>query len=97
MPQGSVLGPLFFLIHINDLPDNLEPNSKILADGTSLFHEVFDKHVSCATLNKNLELINNWAFQWKMRFNPERNKQAQEYFSKKAGNLKLLDLRRSIT
>ena len=54
---------------------------------------MFDKHVSCATLNKDLELINNWAFQWKMHVNPDRNKQAQElYFSKKPGNQKLLDL-----
>ena len=38
-------------------------------------------------------LINNWAFQWKSQFNPDRNKQAQElYFSKKAGNQKSVDL-----
>ena len=93
VPQGSVLGPLFFLIYINDWPDNLESNCKIFADDTSLFYKVFDKHVSRATLNKDLELINNWAFQWKMQFNPDRNKQAQElYFSKKAGNQKSLDL-----
>ena len=52
VPQGSVLGPLFFLIYINDLPDNLEPNCKIFADDTSLFYKVFDKNVSRATLNK---------------------------------------------
>ena len=93
VPQGSVLGPLFFLIYINDLSDNVESNCKIFADDTSLFYKVFDKHVSRATLNKDLELINNWAFQWKMQFNPDRNKQAQEiYFSKKAGNQKSLDL-----
>ena len=35
--------------------------------------------------------MNNWAFQWKIQFNPDRNKQAQElYFSKKAGNQTLL-------
>ena len=52
VPQGSVLGPLFFLIYINDLPDNLEPNCKIFADDTPLFYKVFDKNVSRATLNK---------------------------------------------
>ena len=93
MPQGSVLGPLLFLIYINDLPDNLKSNGKIFADDNSLFYKVFDKHVSRVTLNKDLELINSWTFQWKMQFNPDRNKQAQElYFSKKAGNQKLLDL-----
>ena len=93
VPQASVLGPLFFLIYINDLPDDLESNCKIFADDTSLFYKVFDKHVSHATLNKDLELINDWAFTWKMQFNPDRNKQAQElYFSKKAGNQKSPDL-----
>ena len=62
-------------------------NPTIFADDTSLFYKVFDKHVSRTTLNKDLELINNWSFQWKMQFNQDRNKQAQEqYFSKKAGN-----------
>ena len=75
------------------MPENLESNCKIFADDTSLFYKVFDKHVSRAALNKDLELINNWAFQWKMQFNPDRNRQAQElYFSKKAGNQKSLDL-----
>ena len=83
VPQRSVLGPLLFLIYINDLLDNLKFNRKIFGDDTSLFYKVFNKHVSCATLNKDLELINNWSFQWKMQFNPDRNKQAQElYFSK---------------
>ena len=88
MSQGSVLGPLFFLIYINDLPDNLESNHKIFTGDTSFFYRVFDKHVSRSTL-----IINKWAFQWKMQFNPDPNKQAQElYFSKKAGKHKLLDL-----
>ena len=93
VPQGSVFGPLFFLIYINDLSDKLESNCKIFADDTSLFYKVLDKHVSHATLNKELELKNNLAFQWKMQFNPDRNKQVQElYFSKKAGNQRSLDL-----
>ena len=62
VPQGSILGALFFVIYINDLPDNLESNCKIFADDTSLFYEFFDKHISCATLNKDLELISNCAF-----------------------------------
>ena len=84
VPQGSVLWPpILFDIYINDLPNNLESNCKIFADDTSFFYKVFDENVSRATLNKDLELINNWAFQWKMQFNPDRNKQVQELYSSK--------------
>ena len=78
VPQESVLGLLFFLICINDLTDNLESNCKISADDTSLFYKVLDKHVSPATLNK--ELINNQAFQWRIKFNPDQNEQANETY-----------------
>ena len=74
LPLRFVLDPLFFLIYTNDLPRNLESNSKIIIDNTSPFYKVFDKHVSRATLKKDLKLINNWGFQWKMQFNPDQNK-----------------------
>ena len=47
-----------FLIYINDLPDNLDFNCKTFSDDSSIFYKVFDKHISRATLNKDLELIN---------------------------------------
>ena len=60
---------------------------KYLLTIPSFFYKVFHKHVSRATLNKDLKFINNWTFQWKMQFNPDRNKQDEElYFSEKAGN-----------
>ena len=60
---------------------------KYLLTIPSFFYKVFHKHVSRANLNKDLKLVNNWTFQWKMQFNPDRNKQDEElYFSEKAGD-----------
>ena len=85
VPQGSVLGPLLFLIYINDLPDGITSMRKIFADNTSLFSKVFDVNKSVVELNADLEKINQWAYQWKMQFNPDPNKQANEViFSRKS-------------
>ena len=87
VPKGSVLGPLLFLIYINDLPDGLTSMCKIFADDTSLFSKVLDVNESAKTLNIDLEKINQWAFQWKMQFNPDPNKQANEVIlSRKMNN-----------
>ena len=85
VPQGSVLGPLLFLIYINDLPDGISSMCKIFADDTSLFSKVLDVNKSVIELNADLEKINQWAYQWKMQFNPDPNKQANEViFSRKS-------------
>ena len=84
VPQGSILGPLLFLIYINDLADGLSSNTKLFADDTSLFSVIHDSVITTSELNSDLARIKQWAFQWKMSFNPDLNKQAQEViFSKK--------------
>lgn len=78
VPQGSILGPLLFLIYINDLPNNIQSTCKIFTDGTSLFSKVLYKDRSQDELTNDLQTINQWAFQWKMRFNPDPRKQANK-------------------
>ena len=82
--QGSILGPLLFLIYINDLSDGLTTNARLFADDVSLFSVVDNINLSATNLNSDLSKINAWANQWKMTFNPDPNKQAQEViFSRK--------------
>ena len=78
VPQGSVLGPLFFLIYINDLPLGLTTNVKLFEDDTSLLSAVNNTSVSASRLNNNLLKIRDWAFTWKMSFNPDLHKQKKE-------------------
>ena len=84
VPQGSILGPLLFLVYINDLPNELKSSVNLFADDTSLFTIVKDKNKSANTLNNNLFLISKWAYYWKMLFNTDPSKPAQEMlFSRK--------------
>ena len=85
VPQGSIFGPLLSLIYINDLAEDFTTNVKLFADDTSLLYVVHDTQTLANDLNRDLEIINDWAFQWKMNFNPDRTKQAQQaIFSLKA-------------
>ena len=78
VPQGSILGPLIFLIYINDLSDNLTSNVKLFTDDTLLFSAVHDVSAYAKELNDDLKKVNDWPFQWKMSFNPDPSKQAQK-------------------
>ena len=79
VPQRSILGPLLFLIYINDLSDGLQCNSKLFADDTSLFATVHNTNkASNDLMNNDLTNITKWAFQWNMIFNPDISKQTHE-------------------
>ena len=69
--KGSILGPLLFLIYINDLSDGLNSIAKLFADDTSLFSIVQDLNQWAKNLNLDLSVISRWAYQWKIFFEPD--------------------------
>ena len=78
VPQGSILGPIFFLIYINDLPENMKCSIKLFADDASLFTVVRDPDQAVILLNHDQRIIEAWAYKWRMSFNPDPMKQAIE-------------------
>ena len=73
-----ILGPLLFLVYINDICCNLSTNIKLFADDTSLFSIVNEAKKYFENLSNDVCIISNWTYQCKMLFNPVRSKQAQE-------------------
>ena len=71
-------------MYINDLSEGHTTNFRHFADHVSLFPVVENINLSATNLNSDLSKINAWASKWKMTFNPDPNKQAQEViFSRK--------------
>ena len=74
MPQGSVLGPLLFLIYINYITEDVVSNIRLFADDTSLFINIDDPTASARLMNNNLEKINQWSARWLVSFSAEKTK-----------------------
>ena len=70
VPQGSVLGPLLFLVFINDLPENLLSTMKLFADDSSIFTQVTDATQTQTILERDLKTISEWGHQLKWYLTP---------------------------
>ena len=67
-PQGSVLGPVLFLIFINDLPENIRSSVRLFADDCVLYRNI-ESPTDCQILQDDLNSLAQWEADWQMKFN----------------------------
>ena len=68
VPQGTVLGPILLLLHINNLPSVISSKVRLFADDCLVYREIKNRQDQIA-LQKDLNLLENWRSKWGMRFN----------------------------
>ena len=73
VPQGTLLGPLLFLLYINDLPDNVQSSVSLFADD-ALLYGIVASDADCDLLHSGLRRLESWQYHWQMEFNPSKCK-----------------------
>ena len=72
VPQGSGLGPVLFLVYINDLSEVIDSEVRSFVDDSFIFQIVSDDvQLTTTGLEQDLRKITKWANQWRMEFNPD--------------------------
>ena len=72
VPQGSVLGPLLFLVFINDIADDMLGLSRLFADDTSIGHTALDESTLKNMINIDLNNIKKWGDTWLVKCIPNK-------------------------
>jgi hypothetical protein len=71
VPQGLLLGPLLFLVYINDFPQRVKFKVKLFADETAIYLTISSTSQS-EILQKDLNTLEHWSHEWDMEFNPSK-------------------------
>jgi hypothetical protein len=71
VPQGTVLGPVLFLIYINDMPEGVSSQTRLFADDSLLYRRV-RSHLDHIILQKDIDKLQIWEEKWQMEFNPSK-------------------------
>ena len=71
VPQGSVIGPILFLVYINDITDNVKSNVRLFADDTLIYRKIQSAGDSLI-LQSDLDIVSQWCRDWQLSLNIEK-------------------------
>ena len=67
VPQGSVLGPILFLLYINDINENVQSNIRLFADDSIIYRKI-NSNIDHQILQTDLAELEKWSDKWQMQF-----------------------------
>ena len=71
IPQGSVLGPILFVLYINDLPEEVQSDIYLFADDTKILRQITSREDACK-LQEDVDSLERWSRKWLLSFNPDK-------------------------
>ena len=73
IPQGSALGPILFLLYINELPSWMKYSMRMFADDTKIWN-IIESDLDCMLHQMDLDVLDEWLNKWLLPFNPDNCK-----------------------
>jgi len=95
VPQGSILGPLLYVLHTSDLPTSRETKLGTLADDTAIFTTHEDTAIVSRNLQEHLHIIEKWLKKWNIKVN--ESKSSHITFTLRKGHCPAVNINQTIT
>ena len=94
LPQGSILGPLLYVLYTSDLPTSKETTLGTFADDTAIFATHADPKIASLNLQEYLNIIEKWLKKWKSKVNDSKSSHLK--FSLRKGHCPAVNINQTI-